>query len=362
MMSIDSSSSRFRLVALTAVPLVAGALTFAVATRTCAAASQGEQAAASPAASTTIAVVDGETITLADLEAALGTSLSKLEQDLYNLKKERLDAMIGEKLLAREAAKRGVDVSKLVETEVTSKIPPVTDAEVDAFHEANKARLPTSADIKSQIKQYLSQQRLQSRGQAFIAELRNASKVEVALPAPPIRRTTLQTEGAPIRGDAAAPVTVVEFSDFHCPFCKRVQPTLLELLDKYPGKVRIVYKDLPLDSLHPQARKVSEAARCARDQGKFWEYHDKVYGGSPDGSPEYLRKLASDLSLDMTAFDQCVTNGKHKAAIDADLAQAAQLGLTGTPAFFINGRALQGAQPLEAFMQVIDQELSQGAK
>jgi protein-disulfide isomerase len=335
------------------------AATVAVATAGIAVAScsAAQQASATADPSTPVAVVDGQAITTKELEDALGTSLTKLEQDLYNLKRDRLEGMIGERLMRREAEKRGIEVQKLIELEITSKITPVTNEEVEAFYEANKARLPTEPDIKSQIGQYLANQRMQTRAQAFIGELRQAAKVDISLVAPPVRRAAVDIDGAPIRGNEKAPVTVVEFSDFHCPFCKRVQPTLLELLSRYPDKVRIVYMDMPIDSLHPQARRASEAARCARDQGKFWEYHDKIYAGGPDSSQDYLKKLASDVGLDVAAFEQCLASGKHKDGIQSHLQQASQLGLTGTPAFFVNGRPLQGAQPVEAFTQVIDEEL-----
>jgi protein-disulfide isomerase len=186
--------------------------------------------------------------------------------------------------------------------------------------------------------------------------------VEVSLATPPVRRTALQIDGAPVRGNPSAPITVVEFSDFHCPYCKRVQPTLMELLNRYPDKVRIVYMDLPIDSLHPQAARASEAARCARDQGKFWEYHDRIYAGGPDTTPEYLRKMAAEVGLDVGAFEQCLASGKHKEGIQADLQQASRLGLNGTPAFFVNGRPLSGAQPIEAFVQLIDEELQPTAR
>jgi protein-disulfide isomerase len=358
---LSSLESRARFLAATALILVVTAGVLGLATRTCAASSQG--GVGTPENKTPVAVVDGQPITLEELEASLGTSLTKLEQDLYNLKKERLDSMIGERLLAREAGKRGVEVKQLVETEITAKIPPVTDQEVDAFYETNKARLPTAPDIKSQIKQFLASQRAQARGQAYIAELRSSTKVDVALAAPPVRRATVPVEGAPIRGTKAAPITIVEFSDFHCPFCKKVQPTLMEVLAKYPDKVRLIYKDLPLEGLHPQARRASEAARCAGDQGKFWEYHDKIYAGGPDVAPEYLRKLATDVGLELKAFETCLADGKHKPGIQTDLDQASQLGLSGTPAFFINGRPLSGAQPLDAFVKIIDDELQgQGSR
>lgn len=355
----STRESRIRLILLmTAILAVAGAA-YAVVTRT-----QGGSAPAPATAegSATVARVDGQVITLDTLESSLTSALGKLEDELYNLKRDRLETMIGEMLLKGEAAKRGIDTPQLIDAEITKKVAPVTDEEVNAFYEANKARIQEQgnappADIKLQIRQYLMQQKAQARGQAYIAELRGAAKVEVSLPGPPVRRTALNFEGSPIRGDESAPVTIVEFSDFHCPFCRRVQPTLIELLAKYPGKVRIVYKDLPLDQLHPQAKRASEAARCAGDQGKFWEYHDKIYAGGSDSSPENLRTMATAVGLDVSTFESCLSAGTHRAGIQTDLSQAAQLGLNGTPAFFINGRALSGAQPLEAFVEIIDAEL-----
>jgi protein-disulfide isomerase len=360
---MPTAHSRLRLLAVVAAIVAVVGLGVVLARRAPGATEQtsaGQPASPQPAA--TVATVDGQPITAAELDAALGTSLSKLEQELYDLKKERLDAMIAERLLQREAARRGIEMKQLVAQEITGKVAPATDQEVDAFYEANKARLPNAPDIKAQIKQYLGNQRAQARSQAYVQELRQQAKVEVTLPAPPVRRTDVNIDGAPIRGPKTAPVTVVEFSDFHCPFCKRVQPTLLQLLAKYPEQVRLVYKDLPLDSLHPQARRASEAARCAGDQGKFWEYHDKLYEGGPDTSPEYLKKLATDVSLDVAAFDQCLADGRHKPGIQSDLEQASRLGLSGTPAFFINGRALSGALPFEQFVKVVDEELSTGSK
>ncbi|MGE3843416.1 MAG: thioredoxin domain-containing protein [Vicinamibacterales bacterium] len=353
----STRESRIRLILLMVAILAVAGAAFAVVSR-----SQGSaQPDPAPESATTVAVVDGQSITLEAVESTLTSSLAKLEDELYNLKRDRLETMIGEILLKGEASKRGLDMAQLIDAEITKKAKPVTDAEVEAFYEANKARIQEQgnapADIKLQIRQYLVQQNTQARGQAYIAELRSSAKVAVTLPGPPVRRISVQYEGAPIRGDVNAPVTIVEFSDFHCPFCRRVQPTLLQLLTKYPGKVRIAYKDLPLDSLHPQAKRASEAARCARDQGKFWEYHDKIYAGNSDSSAENLRSMATAVGLDVAAFESCLATGQHRPGIQTDLTQASQLGLNGTPAFFINGRALSGAQPLEAFVEIIDAEL-----
>lgn len=323
-----------------------------------AATAQATQPAA--AAPTVVATVDGEPITQEQLEAALGAELGRLEQQLYEMKRQRLEQLIAERLLAREAARRQMTAEALEKAEVLDKLPPVGEDEVTRFFEANKARLPNAPNIRDQIKRYLEMQGAETRREAYLDSLRAGAKVSVSLAAPPVRRAVVEEDGAPVRGEVAAPVTIVEFSDFHCPYCRTVQPTLLQVLERYKGKVRLVYKDLPLDGLHPNARRVSAAARCAGEQGKFWEFHDAAYAGTvgTDVSPESMRKLATAAALDVTAFEQCLASDRHAAGIQRDLAQAERLGLSGTPAFFVNGRLLTGAQPLEAFAKVIEEELA----
>ncbi len=142
-----------------------------------------------------------------------------------------------------------------------------------------------------------------------------------------------------------------------CPFCKRVQGTLGELLARYGDKVKLVHRDFPIDSLHPQARRLHEAARCANEQGKFWPFHDLLYARSP-AKPEQLQASAQEVGLNLPAFEQCVANGKYRAAVQRDVDEGIRLGITGTPSFFINGRQLTGAQPLENFAHAIDEELA----
>jgi protein-disulfide isomerase len=165
--------------------------------------------------------------------------------------------------------------------------------------------------------------------------------------------------GAPFKGSEKAPVTIVKFEDFECPFCKTVQPTLAAVLKKYEGKVRLVHKDLPLEQIHPQAQLAAEAARCAGEQGKFWDYHDALYGNSPKLGAGELKSYAKQVGLNAAPFDQCLASGKYKAAVQKDLAEGAQLGVTGTPSFFINGREISGALPVESFAAIIDEELGQ---
>ncbi|TMB62107.1 MAG: DsbA family protein, partial [Deltaproteobacteria bacterium] len=151
---------------------------------------------------------------------------------------------------------------------------------------------------------------------------------------------------------------IVEFSDFHCPFCRRVLPTLAQLESQYGEKIKLVFRDFPIDNLHPEASKAHEAARCANEQGKFWAYHDKLFASPPKSSPEIFKGFAKDLGLNVTAFESCFASGKYQAAVKKDIEEGNRVGVTGTPAFFINGRIISGAQPLEAFARVIDDELA----
>jgi protein-disulfide isomerase len=305
-----------------------------------------------------LAEVNGEPITAADVERALGAKLSRLEEQIYNLKRDELENLIAQRLLTQEAARRGTSVSALIDSEVTAKVGLVTEQEIDTFFQANKARLKgDESSIRENIRAHLQQQKLVTRRQRFIENLRSQSKVLVRLQAPAVVRVAVSTEGAPIRGAAQAPVTLVEFSDFHCPFCSRAQATLKHVLERYPDKVKLVYRDFPLDRLHPQARHAAEAPRCAHDQGKFWEYHDVLYANTPRAASEDLRRYAQQVGLDVVKFEQCVSSGVHKAAVQRDIEEGSRLGVTGTPAFFINGRPLEGAQPLEAFVRLIEEEL-----
>jgi protein-disulfide isomerase len=306
-----------------------------------------------------LAEVNGEVITAKDLESVLGAKLAKLEEQIYDLKRRELDSLIEQRLFAQEAAKRKISVAALLDAEVTAKVGLVTEKEIDDFYQANKARMRgDETEVRQKIRAFLQQQKLTARREAFVESLRSQGKVVVRLQSPAAIRVQVSTEGAPVRGAADAPVTVVEFSDFECPFCKQAQPTIKQVLERYPGKVRLAYRDFPLDSIHPQARRAAEAARCASDQGKFWEYHDVLFTQSPQLALEDLRRYAGQVGLDVTKFDGCLAAGVHKATVQRDLDEGNRLGITGTPAFFINGRTLTGAQPLEAFTRLIDQELA----
>lgn len=175
---------------------------------------------------------------------------------------------------------------------------------------------------------------------------------------PQFVRYDIASEGFPSIGPENAPITIVEFSDYQCPYCRRWHDEVYQpLLNAYPGKIKLVYRQLPLTSIHPDAFPAAEAAMCAGEQNAYWQFHDKLFGGDSLGASLYTQ-YAEDLGLDMQGFETCIADHKYQDAIQSDLDFAVNLGVRSTPTFFINGLAVVGAQPLSVFQQVIDQELA----
>jgi protein-disulfide isomerase len=180
-----------------------------------------------------------------------------------------------------------------------------------------------------------------------------------AAPAAPVNteRRSIDIGNAPVKGPSNAPVTIVEFSDFQCPFCGRVVPTVRQIEQNYGGKVKVAFKQMPLP-FHNMAQKAAEAALAANAQGKFWEMHDKMFGNQRALDQASLEQYAQEIGLDVNRFKADLESGKYKDAIEADKRLGQSLGATGTPTFFVNGRILVGAQPYDQFQTVIDEELS----
>jgi protein-disulfide isomerase len=304
-----------------------------------------------------LAVVEGKTITNDEVRKALGPALAKLEEQAYEMRKQQLEELIADRLVEAEAARRGVTVEALLEQEVNTRITPVTEPEVNAFVAANRNRIQGDPEgLKPQIRAFLANQRAGAQRQAFVETLRGKASVDVRLEPPPIFRADVAPIGAS-QGPATAPVTIVEFSDFHCPFCRAVKPTMAQVLAKYGDQVRHVYRHFPLDSIHPQARRAAEASWCADQQGKFWPYHDRLYAGGSDASPATLTRIATESGLDLAAFEACLAGDQARAAVQRDVEDGAEHGVSGTPGFFINGRFLSGNQPMQNFVAIIDEEL-----
>jgi protein-disulfide isomerase len=308
----------------------------------------------------TVAEVEGEKISAQELNEFSGEKLANLEEQAYRLKQEKLDQLIDNRLLAREAQRRKISLEELISTEVTAKAVEVTPEEIHRVYELNKAKLQKpEAEVADQLRTVLREQNIATRRHEFANTLRPSAKVTVYLAPPDPFRASVGVDG-PTRGAATARVTIVEFEDFQCPFCRKAQDTVQQVLLRYKDTVRLVHRDFPLQPLHPASWKAHEAAHCAAEQGKFWEYRDLLYKNAP-APPEQLTAFASQLGLDSADFKTCLDSGKFKAAVQKDEDEGDRLGVQGTPAFFINGRPLAGAQPESEFSRMIDEELNKPA-
>ncbi len=309
-----------------------------------------------------VARIGGKAITAGELDEAAKKDLAQLDQQYheqqYQIRRNALESMLRQRAFDEKAKAKGVTREELVNQEVAAKIPEPSDDDVKALYDRAKAsgqQLPPLEQVKPDIVRFLKNQ----KGQAAIAEyyegLKKEMNIEMLLPPYEPPKVAVAAVG-PTRGPTNAPVTIVEFSDYECPFCVRAEPTVKDLLAKYPGKIKLVYRDYPLP-MHPRAPKAAEAAHCAGDQGKYWEMHDKLFAPGTKLEVADLKAHAREVGLDGDKFDKCLDSGTKAKDVDANKKAGDEAGVSGTPAFFINGRPLSGAQPLEAFSAIVDQEL-----
>ena len=332
--------------------------------------------------SSALATIDGKEFTESDLAKGLtGRSKGnyiKAKSEFFNVQKQALDDFIFEKLLQMKAQKEGISRDDYYKREVEGKLKKVTEADMKKFYDdfSKQAKgmgrgLPPFDKVKPQIEQKLKEDRMVERKENLIAQLRKEFKVDYLLSPP---RLNVEVGDNQMLGSAKAPVTIVEFSDFECPFCKRGADTLKEVAKKYKGKVKVYFRDFPL-GFHKRAKLAANAARCAGEQGKYWEMHDMLFEKQrqpgewthkePKASEEETDKKAMDVILGYGKklglkgeFEKCVKEQKYYAQIDKDFQAGSEMGVTGTPAFFVNGIPMPaGARPAEEFEALINQEL-----
>jgi protein-disulfide isomerase len=320
--------------------------------------------ASSPAGGTTapdkvVATYNGGKITAGELEKEVRPQIAELENKMYQARKQTLEQMAMERIVKAEAAKAGLSDQDYIRKRVEeAPVAPPTEAQERQFYDRLKSggQIPPDAtfeSLKDRIGQALMNQQRQSQMQKVIGELQKQANLKVDLPQP---RIQVAAEG-PARGPKDAPVTIVEFSDFECPYCGAAHDTVEQVMSTYAGKVRLVYRQFPLN-FHPHAAKAAEASLCAADQGKFWEYHEALFKNQKKLDLPDLKAHATEVGLDANKFSQCLDSGDKKKAVDADQQAGLAAGVGGTPAFFINGIFLNGAQPLDEFKKVIDGELA----
>ena len=313
-----------------------------------------------------VARIGGEAVTQQEIDDAWHSndpsSRIRMLQQLYDTRRSVLDIVIGERLIQREADAREISRDELLAAELPSRTLAVTEAEVDLIYERNRDRLGgrTLEQMRPEIRQMIEQQRPTQALHQYMGELRAAAADVVILLDPP-RQEIATLEVDPVRGPADAPVEIVEFSDFQCPFCLRAFETVMTLIDRYGSQIRFIYKDYPLPS-HENAFKAAEAGNCANEQGMFWEFHDKMFASQSALDVPALKGYAGELGLDEAAFASCLDSGRFAGEVQRDLSIGQSYGVSATPAFFINGRPVMGAAPEDVFDQIVREEIAAAAR
>lgn len=308
-----------------------------------------------------LAAIGDEQIMLEEVRARSGDDLAQMEnqyrRNYHTAIENTLQEIIRERVLTVEAKRQGKSVEELMEAAGGRSLQP-TEAEVAAWYSQNQARLGgrTLDQVRPQIAEFLSTQRREIAMAALEGRLNRDGKIAVYLP--PFR-LEFDNTGAPASGPRDAPVTLVEFADFQCPYCARFSADLKLIQQQFGNKLLIVYRHFPITSIHPNAFKAAEASLCADEQGKFWELHDLMYQEQAALAPGDLKEKARRIGLDSAAFDACIDSGKHAERVQSDFREGTRAGVNGTPALFINGEPLPGgAVGRGAIAAAIEKELA----
>jgi protein-disulfide isomerase len=306
-----------------------------------------------------VAEVGGKPITATDLESMAAAELIEARRALYEARSNAMESLIVDQLVDLELAARGMTEEQLVAAEVESKLRPPTAAEIQEFYSKNQSQMQAPLEqMTPQIAAYLEQQQAGELMRSFLTSLEAKHQVKRHLE--PLRLAAAAEDSARI-GPADAPITIIEYSDFQCPYCTIAAETVKQVREKYGDKVSVVYRHFPLPN-HTQAGPAAEAAECANEQGQFWSYHDALFADQKPWTRDDLIGYAKKLDIKMKPFEECLDSGRHRATIEDDIADGRAVGMSGTPGFFVNGLVLSGAQPLSAFSEVIDRELARLGK
>ncbi|MHC1725207.1 MAG: thioredoxin domain-containing protein [Syntrophobacteraceae bacterium] len=309
------------------------------------------------------AIVGDETITDERLDVLLGTKLLELRKEIYRMKREKLDQLIVEIILQKEAKEQGKTTDQFLDETAPLSRFTASDEEVDKYLRDNEEKLAefqgTVQELRKRVKSFLEQQKrsqaLKDLAHSFYAKY----GVRINLPVPYPPRVKIDLEGAPAQGPPEAPVMIVEFSDYECPACRSTHEVVKKVKAAYGSSVQWVYKDYPLRR-HKYAFKAAEAAHCADDQGNFWEYQDLLFNAD-DLAVENLVKIAGELGMSKDKFSRCLNDSKYKEMVEKNVQDAARVGVDRTPSFIINGSVYVGGHAFEKFKQVIDDELAKSA-
>ena len=303
-----------------------------------------------------VARIGEDVITAAELEVMVCPSLVKLRQQIYDAKVAGLQYQIFERLVVEAATEECLTRADYMKKHVNDKVGEPDEDQIAQLMAQYRARLaPDDEQARQQVIGALNQQAQARLSEDLRKEL--FAKNDVVILLDPPRVEVALGEGTPMRGPLTAPVVLVEYTDYQCPYCTRIQPTINALRERYGDQLLHVFKNLPLP-MHAQAQLAGEASLCAQDQGKFWEFHDWLFANQRNLSQETMVAQAGVLEMDTELFTACIDQKTYTQKVKDDMKEARSFGFTGTPAFLINGRSVTGAQPIEAFEAIIDKELT----
>lgn len=302
--------------------------------------------------SAVVAEVNGHQYTRADLEQLQGSDLLQAKYKYYQVEQKAVEKLVREKLLEDAAKKEGVSPQDLLKKHVDPQVKQPSEAEIRFFYDVAQTD-KSLAEVHDQIRDQIIAARREKVAQAYLDTLRKQGHVRVELE-PPTTAIASSTAGAPVLGPANAPIKIIEYADYQCPYCKQMYPVIKKLQKDFPN-TQLVYEDYPLP-MHGNAQKAAEAAHCAGDQGKYWEYHDAIFEHNGPIDVPNLKDIAKGMKLDQAKFDQCLDSGADAAVVAKGKDQGKQLGLTGTPTIFINGHMITGATSYDTLKDVVVQE------
>lgn len=313
-----------------------------------------------PAPKEGIAAKVGEMeISNAELSDGIESDLFEAESKVFEIKFNRLKSLLLQRIIDKDPRKKDMSNDEFLEKFIAKDVV-ISDKQIDAFiKDQNIPAEHINPQVREKIKNYLEMERKKEAVDSWLAEQTKKTPVEVYIPKP--RRPTFQIEigQAPVAGGKDAKVTIVEFSDFQCPFCAKGADILNGLKKKYGNKIKVAFKNFPLP-FHNHAEKAAVAGLCANEQGTdyFWKMHDAMFASQDSLDPEGLKNTAKKLGLKLDAFEKCLSENKYLAQVKADMEEGKKIKVKSTPTFFINGQLINGAQPIEVFSEIIDEELA----
>ena len=307
-----------------------------------------------------VATINGQNVTEEQLIGDDRLDFFDLKKREYDLKMERLNKLMVEMILGADAKKAGMSTQDYIDKKVVGGEIKISPSDYKKFvAEKHIPEAQINDQVKERIMNYLKEMKKQDLVQNAIAKETKSSPVEVYFAKPKMQVNVDPGQGSPMWGKEGAKVTIVEFSDFQCPFCGRANDTVDQIQKKYSGKIKMYFRQFPLP-MHKDARPTAEASLCVNEQGsdKFWKFNDIAFKNQDKLDAANLTKFAKQAGADEKKFSDCVAAKKFSAKVQEDMQYGEKIGVRSTPTFFINGQLVSGAVPIETFSEVIDDELS----